>query len=267
MSTRNFHGKRILITGGSSGIGLEMARILAKEGAQLALVARGQERLDAAQEQLTAHGGQVLVYSCDVQDGPAVLEVAARAAEALGGLDGVIANSGYCHPGCFEDLSLEDVDRQLDTNLKGVIYALRGALPHMKASTDPFMAITSSPAGTASIYGFTYYGATKAALNIMSHALRQEYVRKGVSVHLLLPPDTDTPGYKEEVPLYPPTTRKILSGGTLATAEQVAPVFVEAIRCRKHAVTYGVQTKVMFKVLHHAPWFWEQYCKWCYTPG
>lgn len=258
---RHLRGQRILITGGSAGIGLALVHALARRGAAVALLARDAGRLAAAAEALAAHGGQVAWRACDVTDAAALGVAIAALAEELGGLDGVVANSGHCHPGHFHEIAVDDADRQIDVNLKGVVYTLHHALPRLLAGGGGFVAITSSPAGFAPLYGFSLYGATKAALNSLAGTLRQEYADRGIRVHLLLPPDTDTPGYAHETTLYPPETRAILSGGGLHPAERVAETFARAIERGHPRATVGWETHLLLAVLRFAPSLWEFYTR------
>jgi 3-dehydrosphinganine reductase len=255
-------GKNILITGGSAGIGLAMAHALAQRGAHLAILARDPEKLAAAHAALAVHGGRVVVASCDVTQAEAMGVAIRDAAAALGGLDGVIANSGHCHPGNFEAISLSDADRQIDVNLKGCVYTLHHAIPLLLARGGGFIAITSSPAGNAGIFGFSLYGATKAALNNLAETLYHEYRHRNIRMHLLLPPDTQTPGYDQEVLLYPPETRAILAGGALYPAEKVAERFVAAIESNQRQVTIGFETRLLLWVCRLAPCLWSWYTRY-----
>lgn len=262
MGQRSFAGKHILITGGSAGIGLCMAQEFARRGARLSIVARDPARLAAACASLRTLGAEARGWPCDVTDALRVEETLRAAREALGPFHGVVANCGYCHPGNFERFTIEEASLQIDTNLKGVLYTLNGTVNDLLEQGNGFLAITSSPAGNAAIFGFSIYGATKAALNNLSHALRSEFGDRGISVHLLLPPDTQTPGYDHEVTLYPPETREILAGGKLFPPDAVARKFVEGIACGRRTVTIGFETHLVLFVIRHIPFIWEAYTRW-----
>lgn len=255
-------GKNILITGGSAGIGLALAHELARRGADLALVARDAVKLAAAQSALAVHGGRVLIGCCDVTDASALGTVMGSLSAELGGLDGVVANSGYCHPGYFHEIALPDADLQIDTNLKGSVYTLHHAIPLLLSRGGGFVALTSSPAGHVGIFGFSLYGATKAALNNLADTLRLEYRARGIRVHLLLPPDTQTPGYAHEVTLYMPETRAVLSGGGLFPAEQVAKRFADAIESNRRQSTVGLETHLLLWLIRFVPRFWDGYSRY-----
>lgn len=258
-----FDGKNIVITGGSKGIGLEMAKEFARLGANVALIARDKEVLDAAKREVEQCGSliRVLAYSCDVTDPDTLGDYINMVRYEFGSIDGVVANSGYCHPGKFHEIELADFDRQIEVNLKGVIYTIHHAMPHLLDKGAGFIAITSSPAGNAGIFGFSAYGPTKAALNNLSYALRQEYADRNIRVHLLLPPDTDTEGYALEVPMYPPETKAILGGGSLLGPGPVAKKFVRGIANNRKVIAIGFETRFMIASLRIAPFIWEGYVR------
>jgi 3-dehydrosphinganine reductase len=257
-----FKNKNILITGGSKGIGLEMARGFARAGANLALIARGKDDLQAAKIALEGlgTGSVVRAYACDVTNADTLADYINMVLFELGSLDGVIANTGYCHPGNFHELALDDFDRQIDTNLRGVIYTLRLSIPHLLENPNgAFIAITSSPAGHMGIFGFSAYGPTKAALSNLADTLRAEYGDRGIRVHLLLPPDTDTPGYREEVKLYPPECRAVLAGGSLLSPEYVAQQFVTGIANHKKRIAVGWEARAMMTLMRIWPGAFDLY--------
>lgn len=259
-----FKDKNIFITGGSKGIGLEMARELSRHGANLALIARDKDTLHAAQQQIeeSSSGGRVLAYACDVTDADTLRDFIHMIRYELGSIDGVIANSGYCHPGNFHEIEIEDFDKQIDTNYRGVVHTIRHAIPYLLENPHGgFIAVTSSPAGHAGFYGFSAYGPTKAALNNFTEVLRHEYRDRNIRVHLLLPPDTDTPGYRDEVPLYPPETKAILEGGSLLSPERVAKRFIEGIAGHKKIVPVGFEAQVMMLAVRFCPPLWDAYIR------
>lgn len=253
--------KHILITGGSSGIGLAMAHLFALEGAAITLLARDPDRLARAADSLAAHRVPVQTYACDVTQPRRLHSAIGEASASAGGLHGVVANSGYCHPGRFHEMHIEDATRQIATNMTGAVLTLQSAIPHLIQAGGGFLALTSSPAGSAGIFGFNIYGATKAALNNLAHALRHEYRLENIRVHLLLPPDTETPGYAREIMMYPAETRAILSGGRVYPPEIVAEKFVRGILRGKQRVTVGFETRLVLAAVRHFPWLWEAYTR------
>jgi len=257
----DFAGKRILITGASAGIGLELARALGRRGARLGLLARDPARLAAAAKSIEAStGAETTVHGADVRDREAIGRAVDACAEGMGGLDGVIANSGLCLPGLFHETPAEDVAVQLETNLLGTVHTLHRAWPHLLDSRG-FAAVTASPAGEGGIYGFAAYGASKAGVIRLMDSLRQEYGRHGLRCHVLLPPDTDTPGYQHETTRYPPETRAILSGGRVHGAAAVAEELVRGLARGQYRITVGFETKLFLRVAQVCPALWQWYCQ------
>lgn len=261
MQAMEFGDKHILITGASAGIGLAMACAFARHGARVALLARDHARLEAAAAQVADCGPAPEVVVADCRDVAALGREMDALAARWGGLDGVVANAGYCHPGRFADLPLNDLHRQIDTNLMGTLNTLHLALPYLRRGA--FAALTSSPAGALPIYGFAAYGATKAALSSLAETLRQELREREIAVHLLFPPDTDTPGYAQEVTLYPAETRAILAGGKLLSPEAVAASFIAGIAAGRPLIVAGSEARLALALQRFAPGVWDWYCRRC----
>lgn len=257
---QRLQGAKVFITGGSEGIGLAIGREFARRGAHLALAARTAEKLNAARESLLEHGTTILTYPADIRDAVEVSRAIDAAARELGGLDGIVANGGYCLPARFGDITPEAAAEQIATNLTGTINTLHAGLPHL-ARRGGFIAITSSPAGELPVYGFSVYGATKAGLDSLARTLRIELLDQGIRVHLLLPPDTDTPGYAQEAALYPPETKAILSGGRVYGPEYVARAFAEGIEKGRAEIAVGAGARVARKAARWLPGLWNSYAR------
>jgi NAD(P)-dependent dehydrogenase (short-subunit alcohol dehydrogenase family) len=130
-------GRRAVVTGGSKGIGLEVAKELVREGASVAICARNADEVAAAAEELRALGGKVHDQVVDVTVPEQVTDFIAAAAEALGGIDILVNNAGAAHPGTFETLTDEDWHGDLDVKLFSQIRCTRAALPHLRQSPAP----------------------------------------------------------------------------------------------------------------------------------
>jgi len=196
----SLRGQRILITGAARGIGAALAERLAERGARLALVGLEPETMAAVAERC---GPDTFVAECDVSDREAVTGGIDAAAEALGGLDAVVANAGI---GAGGPLRLQDVrawERVIEINLLGVMYTDRAALPHLEASRGYLLNIASTAAAFRAP-GMSAYCAAKAGVEALSDCLRIEMqpvgVRVGVAYFLFL--DTDMVNDSErEMPL------------------------------------------------------------------
>ncbi|MFI1864736.1 SDR family oxidoreductase [Streptomyces jumonjinensis] len=184
-------GKVALITGASSGIGEATARALAAEGAAVAIAARRVDRLRALGEELTAAGAKVHVLELDVADQQAVDEAVRSTVEALGGLDILVNNAGVMLLGPVEDADTSDWHRMIETNLLGLMYMTRAALPHLLRSRGTVVQM-SSIAGRVVVRNAAVYQATKFGVNAFSETLRQEVTERGVRVVVIEPGTTDT---------------------------------------------------------------------------
>ncbi|MBO0854364.1 MAG: SDR family oxidoreductase [Nocardia sp.] len=193
MTTRIKPGRHIVITGGSSGLGLEIAHQLAPRGVRLTLVARNTAKLDAARAEIgDKHPGALVeTLSVDVSD-QAALDAAFSELAAAGPIDVLVNSAGILREGYFEDLTDDDFRAVMDVNLFGTINAARAVLPHLKASRGQVVNI-ASVAGLTGVFGYTPYCASKHALVGFTDALRYELEPQGVSVVLVCPGEFDSP--------------------------------------------------------------------------
>ncbi len=129
-----FAGRVVLVTGASSGIGAAVAREFARQGADVVLAARRLPRLEDLAAELRGLGRRAVAVRCDVTEDGSVDQAVARALEALGRLDVVVANAGFVVAGPVERLTLEDYRRQFETNVFGVLRTAQAALPALRAS-------------------------------------------------------------------------------------------------------------------------------------
>src|SRR5215211_103739 len=164
--------KVVVITGASSGLGEAAARYLAQHGTKLVLGARRLERLQALAEELSL--GDESVVCTDVTDREQVENLVKRAVDSFGRVDVIINNAGLMPLSPLEALKVEDWDRTIDVNLKGVLYGIAAVLPHMKEQQSGHIINVSSVAGHTISPGGAVYSATKYGVRVISEALRQE---------------------------------------------------------------------------------------------
>ena len=174
------------ITGASAGIGRELARVFAEEGARVAVSARRGDLLDALVDELEAAGGTALAVPCDVTDEASVAEAVARVVERFGRLDVAVANAGFGVTGAIESLTAAEWRRQLDVNVVGLAVTARHALPHLRASRGR-LALVGSAAGFLPAPGAGAYAASKAAVRSIGETLSAELRGSGVSCTTLHP--------------------------------------------------------------------------------
>ncbi len=167
-------GKVVVITGASSGLGEATARLLAAEGARVVLGARRMDRLQALADALVAAGGAALAVRTDVTRREQVGQLVDTAVEAYGRVDVMLNNAGLMPQSLLESLRVEEWDRMIDVNIKGVLYGIAAALPHMQRQRGGHIINVSSVAGHTVHPGSSVYSATKYAVRALSEGLRQE---------------------------------------------------------------------------------------------
>jgi NAD(P)-dependent dehydrogenase (short-subunit alcohol dehydrogenase family) len=226
MKPIDLDGKRILLTGASSGIGEAAAEKLAHEGATVVVVARRQDRLDALADRITSAGGTALSIPCDVSDMDAVDALVADVEKRVGGIDILINNAGRSIRRPLAE-SLErwhDVERTMVLNYYAPLRLIRGLAPAMLERGDGHI-INVSTWGVLSEASplFAVYNASKAALSAVSRIIETEWGRRGVHSTTLYYPLVATP-------MIAPT--KAYNGLPALTSEEAAEWMVTAARSR-----------------------------------
>jgi NADP-dependent 3-hydroxy acid dehydrogenase YdfG len=170
----NIAGKVVVITGASSGLGEAAARHLSGLGATVVLGARRADRIDALAKELTANGGQASALATDVTRREQVQALVEVAVARYGRIDVMLNNAGLMPRAPLERLDVEDWDRTIDVNIKGVLYGIAAALPPMKERKSGHIINVSSVAGHKVSMEGAVYSATKHAVRALSEGLRQE---------------------------------------------------------------------------------------------
>lgn len=191
---RELGGQRVLITGGSSGIGLAIAEALAQEGAEVALLARNELGLAAAKRKLAEYGADAVTVTADVTDREALAAAVDKATAELGGLDVLVTSAASLAFGRFTETEPEDFDATVETVLLGTVDTIRAALPHLERSRGAVLCI-GSIAGRMPLPGMSAYSASKHGLAGFLDTIRIELEEGGSSVTLSLvnPGAVDTP--------------------------------------------------------------------------
>ncbi|GMI86857.1 TSC10A [Hibiscus trionum] len=214
--------RHVFITGGSSGIGLALAHRAASEGARVSLLARSLKNLEEAKQSIRhSSGADVSIFSADVRYYDAVQ----KAVNDAGPIDILVINQGVFVPQELEKQGLDEVKFMLDVNLMGSFNVIKAALPLMKQRMDGLPAsitLISSQAGQVGIYGYTAYSASKFGLRGLAEALQQEVIVDNIHVSVVFPPDTDTPGFKQENEVRPELTKILAASSGSMRADEVA---------------------------------------------
>jgi short-subunit dehydrogenase len=185
-------GRIAAITGASSGIGLAVARQLARAGAAVVLGARRRDRLDAAVRSIREEGGRADAVTMDVTAEPDVDRFVAHAGEAFGGLDIMICNAGFGYYGTVEETPADVMRRMMDVNFMGSFLGARAALPIFRRQQHGHLMFVSSIVGQRGIPSMSGYSATKAAQVGFAEALRAEFAGTRIHVSVVFPVSTDT---------------------------------------------------------------------------
>jgi short-subunit dehydrogenase len=232
----NVEGKRVLITGGSSGIGLATAQALVRKGAKIAITGRRQDLLAAAIVRLGAEGGLVDSIAADLATRQGRVTTLTRAIEILGGLDVLINNAGGVRAGRLERTSEADILAMIEIDLVAPILLTRAALPALRASGDAMIVnVASGIALIAAPFYATYAGA-KAGLARFGDALRRELKGEGIHVLTAFPAGTDTPMMKS-------SRAGPELGFSREPAAAVADAIVEGIEADAFEVIRGGETR------------------------
>jgi len=231
------------VTGGSSGIGLELAKGLAAQGHSIALFARDANKLDEAVKVLSASfPGQIFTaHSVDVGDADAVNGAVSDAVSRHGAPDWAIANAGIAQPGLFREQTLSSFDDQMRSNYMGALYFAKSVTPHMTTGNLVFV---SSGAAFFGIYGYSAYAPTKFAMRGLAEVLRVE-LAPDITVSLAYPPDTDTPQFETENLTKPAVTKKITEGAGLWQPKDVADMILKRASAGKFTIAPGFQMKAL----------------------
>src|SRR6266851_9478705 len=173
MGTSNIADKVVVITGASSGIGESIAKLLARNGAKVVIGARRKNRIDAVVKEISAAGGKAVGFAVDVTKRAEVEALIKRAIDGFGRVDVLLNNAGIMPIAPIEALRVDEWDRQIDVNIKGLLYGVAAALPHMQKQKSGHIINIASVFGIKMFApGGTVYCATKAAVRALTEGLR-----------------------------------------------------------------------------------------------
>lgn len=178
---------RVIVTGASSGIGNGIARVLARSGATVGLVARPSPRLDMAAADIVAEGGIATVIPCDLREPEVVAAQFLDCIDSWGGIDALINNAGLVIRKSVWELTVSEWRELVETNLSGLYYATRSVLPAMRAQGSGHIINVSSISGKVPLPGGSAYAATKFGVSGFSQSLFQEVRDFGIKVTTIYP--------------------------------------------------------------------------------
>ena len=249
---KSFANKTALVTGGSSGIGLATACLLAQQGAHVYLIASRADRLDGALAKLNEscskadqrHGAVV----ADVADNAAVEKVVAQVIETAGVPDLLVNAAGVCQPGYVQELDLGLFHWMMDVNYYGTLHVTKALLPAMIQRRSGYIANITSMAGFVGLFGYTAYAASKFAVRGFTEALRAEMKLYNIGVSLVYPGDTDTPQLAYEKQFKPVETQALTGTSGMMTPEAVASEILKGIKRGQFTILPGLESKLIYRV-------------------
>ena len=246
---KDFNDMTVFIPGGSSGIGLSAACLLAAEGANVVIFSRNKNRLVEATARIEGCRKnpvqRVGWMQLDVADNPAVKKTLTKAVHDFG-VPGLLINcAGRAYPRHFESISFDQFDETMRVNMYGIWNTCSVLVPLMKERGGGIVN-TASMAGFIGVFGYTDYSASKFAIIGFSEALKSEVKQYGISVQILCPPDTDTPGFAVENQTKPEETKAISAAAKVMTADDVARDLIRHIRKGTAMIIPGMDGKIAF---------------------
>jgi 3-dehydrosphinganine reductase len=245
-----FYGKKVLLTGGSSGIGLALARKLTARGASIWLVARNAGKLEAAAKELRAAAvdpAQKIGFTpADVAVDAQARAAAEEAKQAVGEIDILINNAGTSHPGYFLEMDATITRATMETNFYGTLNMIYAVVPEMVRRGKGHLVNVSSAAAYLALFGYSSYAPSKWAVRGLTDTLRYELKHLGIRVTLVMPPDTDTPSLAHEKKIRPAELDIISGSGTVYPPEKVAGDILAGIEHNRYIVITGTDTNLFY---------------------
>jgi len=246
-------GEHVLITGGTSGIGLEFAKLCIRHGAHVTVVGRSEIKLNQALKVLEAYardsrGKEPVGYISDVAQPSSCEKLFTEAEKKHGPVSLLICCAGSCVPGYFEELEPSVFENQMHSNYYSAVYPAQAAFKRMKGRRKGHIVLTSSLGGLLGVFGYSAYSPSKFAVRGLAEVLYQECLPFGIGVSVICPPDTKTPGFDEENRYKPKETLLLSQGAGLFSAEQVAKEALNDILRRRFMISTGLQGKMLVNV-------------------
>ncbi|HSR21610.1 MAG TPA: SDR family oxidoreductase [Anaerolineales bacterium] len=251
-----FAGRLVLITGGSSGIGLALARQLSDDGARVWILARRHEPLERALSSLASvNGNRPGMLAADVSQWAQVEAAVGRITEEAGVPDLLINSAGVTFPGYLEKIQLEVYRHLMDINYFGTVHMVRAVMPGMLERGSGHIVNISSAGGFVTGPGYAAYSPTKFAVRGFSDALRSELRPRGLRVSLVYPPDTATPQLELEKRLKSPELRYLQEHASLGpiklgllTPEAVASAILRGVKRGSYVILPGAGNYLLYHI-------------------
>ena len=253
---KTFLHKKVYITGGSSGIGLETAKQLTSLGAHVVIFARIREKLEAAKAEINGQRkgiNQIIkAVQMDVADNDKVDSIVRQTVEDFGAPDVLIANAGVGYGDLFENISYDTFDNVMKINVYGVRNTIAALLPAMKKDGGKIV-IVSSLAGLTGMYSYSAYATSKFALVGFAQSLRPELKKYKIDVTLICPPEVETPFVQKEAKTLPKEARAIKDMAGVMKVEDAGKAVVKAVAGKKFLCIPGFKAKSSYFMIRFLP--------------
>jgi len=231
--------KKILLTGGSSGIGYQLSKKLLLEGCSLAVLARRKERLDRLTEEVKGFGGRIFAYQCDVTDKKRVNDLIIEIIKVMGGIDIAVLNSGIGRPEGIKKFNSGNAEAVFNTNVIGMVNCIEALLPFFLEQKYGVIAGVSSLADNRGYSRSGFYCGSKAAVTVILESLSADLKTHGIKVV------TIKPGFvRSEM-----TARNEFKMPFLMEAEYAANIIVKGLKKEKRIIQFPLITVIGSKII------------------
>lgn len=249
-------GKVIVVTGGGSGIGKELVLALLKKGANVAAVDLHEDTLKELQESVGENSKNLSIHTADISDKTAVEKLPNEIIAEHDTVDGLIHCAGIIQPFVrINDLDYKSIERVMNVNFYGTLYMTKSFLPHLLKRPEAHIANVSSMGGFLPVPGQAVYGASKAAVKLMTEGLYAELLDTNVNVSIIFPGATSTNITKNSGVDIPSSTSKRAQSFKMLPASDAAKQIINGIEKNKFQIFLGKDSKSMNKLYRLSPGF------------
>jgi len=266
-----FEGKNIIITGGSSGLGAELACTLAAKGANLALVARNQDKLRSVPAKIQSANirpARIETFQSDVCDPDAAEKTGKQIAETIGLPDILINSAGIISENYFEKIPIDTFKKVMDTNFFGTLNWIKAVLPYFQKKGEGRIVNICSMAGLMGTFGYSPYCSSKHAVTGLTESLRVEMKPQNIRFHLVCPAEFTSPMLDQLNTYRTVENRKIVQTIPVLTLEKVTNEIIRGIEKNRYRIIPGTVTR-FFEILNRyfpslTRWTSDQIIRQCY---
>ncbi len=245
----DFMGKLALITGGSSGIGLEVAKQLAGRGSHVAILARRQDQLEIAKSEILLcqrnPDQQVHLISADIASFDQTNKIVSKFMDEVGVPDILVNSAGIVVPGKFINITFKQYSDMITVNYLGMVNLCKLVIPEMVKRHTGYVVNVCSMAALFPLYGYTGYAGSKYAVRGFTDSLRQEMRLLGIDISIVYPPDTNTPQLRGEIPNRPAITQALAETNSVVEPELVARTILRGMERKKYVILPGTEAKIL----------------------